>query len=78
MRRNLIAVFILLLIIIFLMISWMMKTELVSSFINNKPTALKEIIEKNKEGTKGTYGIVVKNLKTGQSYSSNETRKSCY
>ncbi len=74
MNRNLIAGFIFLGVISFLLISWMMRTELVSSFMNNKPTALKEVIEKKKEGIAGTYGIIVKNLKTGQSYSSNEER----
>lgn len=32
---------------------------------------LNDIVDKELEGTKGTYGIVIKNLKTGESYSKN-------
>jgi len=32
---------------------------------------LSDIVDKELEGTKGTYGIVIKNLKTGESYSKN-------
>lgn len=44
--------------------------------IETSPTAtLGAVIEKELIGTKGTYGIVVKNLKTGESYNRNEHRK---
>lgn len=39
------------------------------------PAGLQEAVEKALEGTKGTYGIAVKNLKTGESYYSNEHHK---
>lgn len=35
---------------------------------------LKTIVENSLQGTKGTYGIVIKNLKTGESYLANEHR----
>lgn len=36
--------------------------------------SLKEAVEKSLEGIKGTYGIAIKNLKTGESYFANEHR----
>lgn len=36
------------------------------------PKSLKEVVEKALIGTKGTYGIVIKNPKTGESYYLNE------
>lgn len=35
-------------------------------------TSLKAVVENSLEGTKGTYGIVVKDIKTGEIYSANE------
>jgi len=49
-------------------------TELVSPQFKKVPVGLKDIIDNNLSGTNGTYGIVVKNLKNGQSYSQNEQR----
>lgn len=37
-----------------------------------KPNSLKEAVEKSLEGTKGTYGVFIKNLKTNESFSINE------
>ena len=39
-----------------------------------KSKSLQEAIEKSLEGTTGSYGVVVKNLKTGESYSLNENK----
>lgn len=49
-----------------------MKTEMVVFFTNQRNIALKEVVEKSMEGTDGTYGIVIKNLKYDQSYYYNE------
>lgn len=42
--------------------------------VDNQPKAnsLKEIVQNVLVGTKGSYGIVIKNLKTGESYYANE------
>ncbi len=49
------------------------KDELVNvAQVENNP--LKAIVENSLQGTKGTYGIVIKNLKTGESYFANEHR----
>lgn len=42
--------------------------------VDNQPKAnsLKEIVQNALVGTKGSYGIVIKNLKTGESYYANE------
>lgn len=37
-------------------------------------SSLKEVVDDALEGTRGTYGIVIKNLKTGQSFYSDENR----
>ncbi len=37
-----------------------------------KNNSLKKIVQNSLEGTKGTYGVFIKNLKTGQSYGLNE------
>lgn len=41
-----------------------------TDLVTNK--TLKTVVDKALEGTIGTYGIVIKNLKTGESYSQNE------
>ncbi len=43
----------------------------VAPFKNN---SLKKIVQNSLEGTKGTYGIVIKNLNTGEFYALNEHR----
>ncbi len=52
----------------------LMQTEVAVSFTRNKPLDLKNTMEKAMEGSKGTYGIYIKNLKTGQNYTKNETK----
>lgn len=69
------------LIFLFLIFGRFVKTEFVSSkidevkkaalFIINKPT-LQEVVASALEGSKGTYGIAIKNLKTQESYYLNE------
>lgn len=41
--------------------------------IKQSQKSLKEVVEKSMEGTKGTYGIAIKNLKTGETYFNNES-----
>lgn len=74
MSKKALGFYVLIIMILFLGISRLMKTEIVVSFIQNKPLGLKESIEKITSESKGTYGIYIKNLKTGQAYSSNETK----
>lgn len=74
MSKKALGFYVLIIIILFLGISRLMKTEIVVSFIQNKPLGLKESIEKITSESKSTYGIYIKNLKTGQAYSSNETK----
>jgi beta-lactamase class A len=74
MNKKILACFILIIIFLFLGISKLMKTELVVSFVKNKPLGLKEAVENSLKGANGDYGVVVKNLKTGQLYTKNETK----
>lgn len=45
------------------------------SLEQNSADGLKNAIEEALKGTKGTYGVIVKNLKTGESYYSNDHRE---
>jgi len=47
------------------------------AFIGNlgESAALAKVVNDSLEGTRGTYGIVIKNLKTGESFSQNEDTK---
>src|SRR3989344_307226 len=74
MSKKALGFYVLIIIILFLGISRLMKTEIVVSFIQNKPLELKDSIEKITSESKGTYGIFIKNFKTGQTYSSNEAK----
>lgn len=42
--------------------------------LEEKNEKLKQAVEKSLDGTKGTYSVVIKNLKTGESFSKDENR----
>lgn len=50
-------------------------TTQASDFINSiAGLGLKDVVEKSLKGTRGTYGIVIKNLRTGETYMQNENK----
>lgn len=55
-------------------IIFILLVSLYKIIINNPKETLKNVIYNSLLGTKGTYGIVIKNLKTGQTYYYNEHR----
>lgn len=70
------AWFLLLMLVIFiftyLLLKSLFKSDLISPLSSIKQAPLEKVVENNLIGVKGTYGIVVKNLKTGESYHKNE------
>jgi hypothetical protein len=57
-------------------ISPLVKTveEVKGVIVGYPKTDLSEVVEKSLTGTRGTYAIVIKNLRTGEIYTRNETR----
>lgn len=66
-------IFFLILILSFVLIKIFNKHELVSPMASfSSETSLQQVVEKAMSQTKGRYGIVIKNFKTGESYFLNE------
>ena len=61
-------------IIIYLLAGPVVKTKLVDPHFQNQPSTLKEAVDNALLGAKGVYGISIKDLKTGETYSFNEDR----
>ncbi len=50
-------------------------SEVLSEQVLPKPNSLQEVVTRAMEGTKGTYSISIKNLETGESFTSGEHRE---
>lgn len=58
--------------LLYLLVNLVVKSKLVDPNFQKPPPTIKQAVENALLGAKGTYGVVVKNLKTGESYSYNE------
>src|SRR3989344_3980726 len=73
MQRNVkLAIWLILLIILFIVLARSREGGLISPFL--KPD-LKKVAEETLYATSGRYGIIIKNLKTGESYQRGENDK---
>lgn len=73
-KRKLIIPIILIGFFLYLFVRGGVSNELISPKFQRIPTDLRDVVDQSLSGAKGTYGIVIKNLKSNESFSQNEHR----